>query len=647
VVRRLWQNAPVRVVDDRVGEAAAAPATTARPAGRARRATLIDVAAIASYLALALAVLARLWADPQDRVLTSNEDDHAFFSFMLAHAERVAFHLENPLFITRLNVPDGVNVMANTSVLALGLPAAPVTHFLGVGVTVVLLLTLGLSGTAAAWYWVLSRHLVRSRAAAYVGGLWCGFAPTMVSHANGHINFASQFLVPFIVWRALRLREPGGVVRNGAVLAGLIIVQVFVAEEVLLFTALALGVFVAAYAAMDRAGAGAVLRPFAAGLGVAAGIAVVVLAYPLWFQFFGPGHYRGQPFSPDDYVTDLAAFGAFARQSLAGDAGTADRLSVSATEDNAFFGWPVLLVLAVAVVLLRRSVAARATAVVGLVFAVASLGPTLVVNGADTGIPMPFWLASRVPILDLVSVTRFTMVTSMVVGVLLALAADRMTARGAVATGTAGRPGGAAGAAGTPGTSAGPVPAARRAFTRPVRVAFWVALVAALVPVAPTPLPTAEVPPLPAFFANGRWKDYVPEGRTLVPVPLPDVTTGRQGMRWATMSGFAFAMPRGYFMGPADPPDDITGSWSAPPRPTSDLLRTVVESGRRPVIGPVERQAAVGDLTFWRAAVVVLGEHPRHEVLRAAVTDLLGRQPVAVDGVLLWDVRDLPVPPTR
>jgi hypothetical protein len=36
---------------------------------------------------------------------------------------------------------------------------------------------LGLTGTAAAWYFVLSRHLVRSGVAAFLGGAFCGFLP--------------------------------------------------------------------------------------------------------------------------------------------------------------------------------------------------------------------------------------------------------------------------------------------------------------------------------------------------------------------------------------------------------------------------------------------------------------------------------------
>ncbi len=591
-------------VDERVRPAAATPLQP--PARRWQ-----EPVAQLSYLVLAVFVLIQLWISPNTRVLSANDDDHNVFMFMLAHAERVVFHGDNPFWSDRLNAPDGVNMMANTSILVLALPVAPVTHFLGVGVSVALLLTLGLAGTAAAWYRVFSRHLVRSRLAAYLGGLWCGFCPAMVSHANGHINFVNQFLVPFIVWQVLRLREPGRVVRGGVLLGLLIVLQTFVNEEALLFTALTLGVFVVAYAAMDRSTARAVAGRMAAGLGVAAAVSGVLLAGPLWWQFFGPGSYHGQPFEPGKYVTDLLSIGAYARQSLAGNGVIARALSVSATEDNTFFGVPMLVLLGVSMVLLRRSVAARATAVAGLVLLLMSMGPELRVAGHDTGIPLPFALISHVPIIDLVSVTRFAMVTATVVGVVLALAVDR----------------------------AGALPDRRR-------VAFWAGLTVALVPVFPKPLPIVVAEPLPPFIADRMWQEYVPEDRSLVSVPLPEVTTGREGMRWVTLSLLDYRSPRGYFMGPANPPADDTGSWNAPPRRTSTLLWQVLQYGRPVPVTDADRRAATADLIFWRAAVVVLvpGE-PHAGPLEQTVTSLLGEPPAEVGGVKLWDVRDLPVPP--
>jgi hypothetical protein len=580
---------------------------TSAPA-RPRRA---DLCALSSYAVLGVLVLIQLWIDPAGRVLSHNDDDHGFFAFAMAHGERVLFHGANPLFTDRMNVPDGVNMMANTTELALSVPMAPVTHWLGAGVTVVLLLTLGLAGTAFAWYWVLSRHLVQSRRAAWIGGLWCGFAPTMVSHANGHINFVSLFVVPFIVWQVLRLREPGRAVRGGIVLGLLVVVQVFLNEEILLFTALTLGAFVIAYAALAWHTVAGYARRFAAGLGVAMITALVPLAYPLWFQFAGPQSYSGQPFEPGKFVTDLLSLGAYARQSLAGNAAIARGLSVSPTEENTFFGVPMLVMLVVSVVLLWRDLAARAAAIAGLVLLIMSMGPELRVAGFDTGVPLPFALLARLPVLNLVSVTRFAMVPAMIIGVLLALAADRA-----------------------------PLLGRRR------RIAFWAGLAVAIVPVLPKPLPVVAADPLPPFIAQQMWREYLPDDdRTLVTVPLPEVTTGRAGMRWFALSGLDYRVPRGYFMGPADPPLNRTGSWNAARRPTADLLRIAGAYGRMPVLTDADRQAAIADLTYWRAAVVVLVPGtPHHDLLAAILTDLLGRPARPVGGVQLWDVRDLATP---
>ncbi len=560
-----------------------------------------------SYLVLSVVTLIQLWISPATRVLAHNDDDHGFFLFVLAHGERVVFHGENPFLSGRMNVPDGVNMMANTSILALSVPFAPVTHFLGAGVSLVALLTLGLAGTAAAWWWVLRRHLVRSELAAWLGGLWCGFAPAMVSHANGHVNFVANFVLPFLVWQVLRLREPGRVLRGGVILGLLVVLQVFVNEETLLFTALTFLAFVIAYACFAPRVVREVAGRFLAGLGVAGATALALLAYPLWWQFSGPQSYSGQPFAPGEFVTDLLSLGAYARQSLAGNSAIARQLSASPTEDNTFWGLPMLVLLVVAGVLLWRSAAARATMVAALVLLLMSMGPELRVAGHDTGFPLPFALIQHVPIIDLVSVTRFAMVPAALIGVLLALACDR-TGR----------------------------------IARRHRRAFWVLVAVAVVPVLPKPLPVVAATPLPPFIAEKMYEDYVPEGRTLVSVPVPEVTYGREGMRWFALSGLNFAVPGGYFMGPANPPEDRTGSWRAPLRPTTSILRVAQAYGRMPVLTSADRQAAVADLTHWRASVVVLVPGTeRHELLRTILTDLIGAEPQQVGGVELWDVREL------
>src|SRR4051812_28814272 len=100
----------MRAVDEVSEERSALPVEPAsrRPHGRA------DLWALLSYLSLAVLVMIQLWRDPAGRVLASNDDDHGFFLLVMAHGERVLFHGDNPLFTDRINVPDGVNMMANT-----------------------------------------------------------------------------------------------------------------------------------------------------------------------------------------------------------------------------------------------------------------------------------------------------------------------------------------------------------------------------------------------------------------------------------------------------------------------------------------------------------------------------------------------------
>ncbi len=61
---------------------------------------------------------------------------------------------------------------------------------------------------------------------------------------HGQIVLVGQFLIPFIIWRAISLRTA----RDGVVLGLLVTWQAFLNEELLFQTGLAVAVFVAVYA---------------------------------------------------------------------------------------------------------------------------------------------------------------------------------------------------------------------------------------------------------------------------------------------------------------------------------------------------------------------------------------------------------------
>ena len=132
------------------------------------------------------------------------QDQQAFEWYFGAAAHNLA-SFSNPLFSDLQNFPAGVNLMANAAVLGLGIPLAPLTLLAGPSATFLVVELLGLALTASAWFWLFRRHLAVHPLAAAIGAGFVGFAPGMVSHANGHPNFVAQFLVPLIVDRVLRL----------------------------------------------------------------------------------------------------------------------------------------------------------------------------------------------------------------------------------------------------------------------------------------------------------------------------------------------------------------------------------------------------------------------------------------------------------
>jgi hypothetical protein len=318
-------------------------------------------------------------------------------------------------------------------------------------------------------------------------------------------------------------------------------------------------------------------------------------------QFFGPGHYRGRL---DPFQADLATYPAYARESIGGDAATTAKIVPNATEENAFFGWPLLILVAVLGGWLWRHLMARLAVLVAVVAALLSLGETISWRRAPTGLPGPYRLLANLPLFSNLTTSRLALVTAAAIGVLLAFAADRVLRL---------------------------APAVERGGL-PLRLLAAGTALAVLLPVAPTRVQTADRPTVPAFISSGHWRGYVSPGRTLVPVPIGSV----MGIRWAAAAGVGFAVPEGYFLGPTGP-GDPTGRWFAPSRPTQ-LLLEAVDGGRAPAIGAAQREQGRRDVRFWRADAVVLPVGAgREAALSDALTALYGPGR-HVDDVWLWDV---------
>jgi hypothetical protein len=423
----------------------------------------------------------------------------------------------------------------------------------------------------------------------------------MVSQANGHPDLVNQFLIPFIVWRAITLRRA----RDGVVLGLLVTWQAFLNEELLLQTGLALAVFAAVYALFRPAEVRARAGPFLAGLGPAVLTAGVLLAYPLWFQFFGPQSYRGLPETVLGYGTDLRAFAAFSESSLVRHGASVSSYG-GPPEENTFFGAPLLIAAGViAAWLWRRHVAVRALTAVAVVFAVLALGRTVVAGGHTVFQHGPMSVLNHVPLFDSVVPTRFGLALIPVLAVLLAFSVD----------------------------------AAATASRSWLRYGWTLVLVAALLPIAPWPVQAARATPVPGFFTSGQWRQYVGDDQSVFAVNSVFWIGSFTTMAWDDATEQEYRMVGGYFLGPFP---GSSGNYGPPLRPSAELLINIVQYGASTRITAAQRAAFRADLRYWHAAIVVLSPAaPHYDQLRNVLDQLTGHRARQVPGVLLWDVRPL------
>jgi hypothetical protein len=555
----------------------------------------LDTAVCMVYLACAFWLTQGLWPHPGSRALANNVNDQALIEWFLAHG--VLFWKGDFSFVTtRLNSPQGVNLMSNASHILHGILMAPVTVLFGVAVSFAVLVGLNLAATAAGWYLVFARTLGLHRLAAFIGALLAGFGPGMISQSNSHLHITAQWLIPPIVATVIgitRARSRASLIRRSVLLAVLLSAQLLLGEEVLFLSALALAIFAVVYAIRRLRWTRTVLLRTIGGLAITGALTAIAIAYPVWVQFKGPQHTPNAPFSPDYYYADLKAFGMFSPLSIAGTADAA-RLSSGPTEFNTYLGLPLLLIVAVLVLWRWRSATVLAATVSGLVMFWLSLGPTVKYDTHETSFPSLYKPLANIPAVNSALPTRYALTLLPLIAVILAYALDKAFARGGI-----------------------------------MRYAVPIAVIGALVPLAPKQMETTARLPVPLFISSGDWRQCVPEGGVLVPVPLP-TPDNPDSMRWAAAADDAFGLPEGFFIGPYG----AYGSTSVGvyPQPTSTMLAEVARTGVVPNIDNKTRDQAHADIRYWKASCVALAAQTCNlEPLRETLELLFGPGTVIQD----------------
>jgi hypothetical protein len=548
------------------------------------------------YLGLAMWMFAPAWSSPTTTTLEGGNGDSAIFMWFLRWVPFALEHGHDLLVTHHLNYPDGVNLMWNTSLPLPGLLLTPVTDAWGPVFTFNLLLVLayGLSAWCA---YLAIRRFAPGHLAAAVGGLIYGFSPAIRVQSH-HLHMSLAFLVPLMLLalHEILVRQRRSPWLVGAGLGAMAGAQLLIGEELLAMTALLafamLVLVVLTNLRRVRERWAYATKAFAVALVMVS----AVIVWPLSVQFGGPQRIAGD-IQKTNYSNDLQSFILPGwPQALTWD-GAGELVQGFAGGNSAYLGLPILLVLVALGVRWRSSPVVRTGLALMAVAAVLSLGPTLLVGGEDTGIPLPWAFFEDLPLLPSLIPARLAQLTALFAGLLVAMFLQAVWREGG--------------------------------WRRPAAV---VVALLVLLPLWPSATIAAEPVTSPAFF-TGPAVRQLPRDSVVLVLPWPYRRTSL-AMTWQAEAGLWYRMPGGYFIGPQR--DNDQPRFDAIPTSASITFGRIFGGAAPPRLTGPRRRAMARDLVRWRVGSVVIGPMPNQAAMVGFFTDLLGRPPQLVDGVYLW-----------
>jgi hypothetical protein len=593
----------------------------------------------------------QVWSGHPSSTMTCSCGDPSSFVWFLAWPAYAISHGHSLFFSARVHVPGGMNLLDNTSVLALGVVLAPVTWLFGpiAALNVALTAAPVLSGLSA--YGVLRRGLGVGRLAAFAGGLAFGFSPFMLrNEAINHLQATFLPLVPLIFWCCyeLAVAQRGKWWRWGLALGVLVAVQFFVGTEVLTITvlttviALVLGVIAAWWHGARNPGDGvlAAKLPFAwRGFGLAVVVGVVLLAYPLWFAMSGPGHILGADWGhPHQGALGLVTW------PLGGTPGYLEGWKIGGYlgpigTDEGYLGIPALVILAVAVVVVRRPLA-KLCAAVTIIAVWLSLGsvPVPVRQGGEPAwFPLAWRVFDHLPVLNKLGPGTFALAAefcTVVAGVLLADELLRRRRAGVLGAGSIPAGAGKGPADGVAGAMSRLSPAQATAAAGAVCLALLVPWLLAW----HLPFTTQRV--TTSSWAS-RASTQLPGNSVVLFYPFP-ATYLDQALIWQAQSGMRYSIVggRGIVAGQGEVADH--GFTPGTPEGTMSALSTQHLPQAHLTTPPLPDSAAVASfrsaLRQWGVTNVVMttgGRDPAYA--RRWLTAALGTAPQSEDGAWVWN----------
>jgi hypothetical protein len=347
--------------------------------------------------------------------------DQSIYVWSLAHGARALAHLRDPFLAPEVFAPAGYSLAWATSLIGPALIAAPVTLLIG-AIATYNLLALAAPALAAWSAFLLARQVSGRSGAAFAGGLLFGFGSYESAEMVNHLTLALVALVPLAPLLVLKRRD-GQLSRRAFIVAlGLVLAaQLWTATEVFaslaMFGALAflLGGLLGGWRSRR-----AELSQTAAET-VGALLLALLLSSPfLYYALRYPNPVSGV--SARNAGVDLANFivpTAATWLHPLGSAVARMKLRGNVTEQVGYFGLPLLAVVVIAAIELRRSVLARLLLAFMGVAALLALGAHAYVDGEPLGLALPWALVGRLPLIRFATPGRFLLYAWLAVALLI------------------------------------------------------------------------------------------------------------------------------------------------------------------------------------------------------------------------------------
>jgi hypothetical protein len=382
------------------------------------------------FTALAIGVTAPAWSDPTHTFIGPGGDQQLTMSFFGLTQHAVATH-HNPFYSTFLNAPDGVNLAWETASPLVAMLVWPIDVLSGpvAGYNAALTAAIALNG----WVAALALHRIAGgRLGPAIGGLLYAFSPFVNAHGRNHLELTVLMTPPLLLLvlnRMLRTR-PEQWMRNGVLLAAVVVAQFYISAEVLVVEAVATAAFLVAAAALHVREIGRLVVPVLRAGAVAIGLTVLATAWPLYVQLTYPQKPVGAIQGTDIYVADVMnLLIPNSNEALSPFSSLATHFAGNGAEATAYVGLPLAALLLGVLVWQRRNRLVLAVAATGATLAVLSFGGYLHILGhVVRHLPLPWLVVEKLPVLQDVLTVRFWLVIYLGIAVVVAIAVNLVAA---------------------------------------------------------------------------------------------------------------------------------------------------------------------------------------------------------------------------